>query len=233
MSTAVREKLDYKPADGWARCDLSDNEIVGFVLAGNEAAFEGIMRRYNRLLYRLARSILGSDQDAEDAVQESYVRAYFKLGQFRGPGGFPSWISRIVINEALARMRGNRPRDAGVLDAEAVATDPGSRPDRLAMSDDILALIESALDTLPQDFRLVFMLRAVEELSVQETADILDIKPATVKTRFHRARGLMRTALTRRIGGVAPKSFYFAGERCNRIVEKAFGRISGYDNIAQ
>ena len=232
MSTAVQEKLKYTPADGWARCDLSDKEIVGLVLAGNEAAFEGIMRRYNRLLYRLARSILQHDQEAEDAVQESYVRAYFNLGQFKGPGGFPSWISRIVINESLTRVRRKKPQDAGVADADDVATDPASRPDRVAMTDDILDLIESALDTLPQDFRLVFMLRAVEELSVAETAEILNIKPATVKTRFHRARGLMRKTLTRRIGDAAPKSFYFAGERCNRIVEMTFGRISGYDNKA-
>lgn len=235
MRDVAQEKNSYTPPDGWARCVLSDQEIVALVTGGNEAAFEGIMRRYNRLLFRLARSIVANDQDAEDAVQESYVRAYFKLSQFKGPGGFASWLSRITINEALSRAR-RKSRvsaldDCG-LDADGIAMDARLRPDRMAMSDDILGLIESAVDTLPQDFRLVFMLRAVEELSVQETADILDLNPATVKTRFHRARGLMRKTLTRRLGSAVPQSFYFAGKRCDRIVANTFERISGHDDEA-
>ena len=208
-------------------------EIITLVLAGNDAAFEGIMRRYNRLLYRLARSIVQSDQDAEDVVQDSYVRAYFSLSQFHGPGGFPSWISRIAINEALSRLRKRRPTHDHSVNAEELPNDSGHRPDKAAMSQDTLTLIESALDTLPQDFRLVFMLRAVEELSVNETAEILGINPATVKTRFYRARRLMRKTLTRRIGDAAPKSFYFAGEKCNRIVERTFKKIAGVNVGAQ
>ena len=153
------------------------------------------MRRYNRLLYRLARSILRNNEDAEDAVQESYVRAYFSLKQFKGPGGFPTWLSRIAINEALSKLRKNKLPDDHSVSPDEIPTEPGVRPDSVAMSEDTLRLIESALDTLPQDFRLVFMLRAVEELSVSETAEILSINPATVKTRFFRARRLMRKML--------------------------------------
>lgn len=218
---------DYRPpASGWAACTLDDAQIVGLVLAGNDAAFEALMRRYNRLLFRLARAILHNDSDAQDVVQDSYVKAFFRLSQFRGPAGFQSWMSRIVINEAISSLRGVAPNVSGG-DPDELTNDRRSRPEEIAMSDDTVRLIEAAVDRLPDDFRVVFMLRGIEQLTVAETAEILDINPATVKTRFFRARNLIRRSLTRRIAGAVPDSFSFAGERCDRIVAAVFERTAG------
>lgn len=210
-----------------ARRRLPDIDIVRQVLAGDTAAFEGIMRRYNRLLFRLARSIVARDDEAEDVVQEGYVRAYFRLRQFEGPDGFASWLSRIVINEALARVRKRGLAiDAHRTTDELPAASRG-RPEEIAMGKDTMALIESAIDALPRDFRSVFMMRAVEGLTVAETAALLDIKPATVKTRYFRAKAQIGRSLTRRIGDAVPASFSFDGPRCDRIVHDVFAAIAG------
>lgn len=227
MST-VNRLDDYRPPDsGWAACELDDTQIVELVLSGNDAAFEGLMRRYNRLLFRLARGILQDDSGAQDIVQDSYVKAYFRLSQFRGPAGFGSWIARIVINEALSSLRGVGPDLGSASDPDELTTDRRYRPEDIAMSDDTVRLIEAAVDRLPDNFRVVFMLRGIEQLTVDETATILGINPATVKTRFHRARGLIRRSLTRRIADTVPDSFNFAGERCDCVVAAVFERIAG------
>lgn len=228
--SAVESFRDYRPpAAGWAACDLADDQIVSLVLSGNDAAFEGLMRRYNRLLFRLARGIVDNDADVQDIVQESYVKAYFRLSQFRGPAGFPSWIARIVINHALSSVRGKSPPGDHDVPTDELAADRRYRPEDIAMSEDTVRLIEAVVDRLPSDFRVVFMLRGIEQLSVSETAAILDINPTTVKTRFHRARALIRKSLTRRIGDSVPDSFNFGGERCDRIVAAVFARIAGND----
>lgn len=211
----------------WVRCRLGDAELVSRILAGDTAAFEGVMRRYNQRLFRIARGILGNDADAQDAVQEAYVRAYYRLSQFEGPDGFAGWLSRIVVNEALGRVRRRSLAIDDARDADELPTPRKDRPEDAAMSTDTLELIESAIDALPRDFRIVFMLRAVEGLTVEETAASLDIKPATVKTRYFRAKELLKTSLTRRIEETVPSSFSFAGARCDRIVHEVFASLAG------
>lgn len=211
----------------WTASPLTDAEIVRLVLDGNDAAFEGIMRRYNRLLFRLARGIVGRDDEAKDVVQESYVRAYYRLAQFQGPDGFASWLSRIVVNEAITRTRRKSFNADDDRSSEEIPTDRQERPEDIAMSKDTLDLIEAAIDALPADFRVVFMLRAVEGLSVEETAELLDLKPATVKTRYFRARTQIRERLERRIHDAVPSSFSFDGPRCDAVVDAVFAAIAG------
>jgi RNA polymerase sigma-70 factor, ECF subfamily len=197
---------------------LPDVAIVDRVLAGDVALYELIMRRYNRLLFRLARSILHEDEEARDAVQVAYVRAYYHLNQFKGPTGFKSWLARIVINEANARLR-----RAPVLikHDDQILTLPdwdADGPEGAAMTGDLLQVLQTAIDRLPEEFRSVFILRGVEQLSIAETAEMLDIKAATVKTRFHRARRLLQESLHRKLDDIARETFRFDGSRCDRIV---------------
>ena len=210
----------------WARSKLPDTQIVELVLSGNDAAYEAIMRRYNRFLYRIARGILGSDEDARDVVQECYIRAYFALHQFRGPAGFPSWLARIAVNEATSRARRKEIPVSDRAGAEREQADKGQRPEEAAMTRDSLRFIETAIADLPADFRLVFMLRGVEQLSVRETAEFLDINPATVKTRYHRARQILQKLLERRLEDIAPATFEFAGAHCDGIVAGVLDAIS-------
>jgi RNA polymerase sigma-70 factor (ECF subfamily) len=205
---------------------MPDLEVIRRVLAGEIALYELVMRRHNRLLFRLARGIVRDDDEARDVVQETYVRAYRKLGQFRGPDGFKSWLAQIAINEARARVR--KPLvlvgDAeAVVDLHALQTD---EPEFDAMSTEAQRIIESAIDGLPDDFRVVFVLRGVEQLSIAESAEVLGIKEATVKTRFHRARVLLRQALIRRLDELAPSSFDFDGSRCDAIVAAVLTKLT-------
>ena len=197
---------------------MPDLEVIARVLAGEAALFELIMRRYNRLLFRLARGVVRDDDEARDVVQDAYLRAYRKLEQFRGPHGFKSWLVQIALNEARGRLR--KPfaladDDDALVDLQALQAD---EPEFDAMSCEARRIIETAIDGLPDDFRVVFMLRGVEQLSIAESAELLGIKEATVKTRFHRARSLLRHALIRRLDEIAPSSFGFDGSRCDAIV---------------
>ena len=215
---------------------LPDMQLIHRVRAGDPVAFELIMRRYNRRLFRLVRSMLRNEAEAEDVVQEAYVRAYTKLGDFIGPHGFSSWLCRIAINEALGRLRQkNRVisleeyRKADETDAagrpDEAMTDSKPNPERLAANGELRRILEEAIDALPDDFRAVFVLRAVEGMSVAETAEVLAIRPETVKTRFFRARRLLQGAIGARIGAVAATAFEFAGERCDRIVANVLKTI--------
>jgi RNA polymerase sigma-70 factor (ECF subfamily) len=216
---------------------LADDELVRRIRAGDPAAFELIMRRYNRRLFRIARSILRDPLEAEDAVQEAYLRAYANLGSFKGPLGFSAWICRIVSNEALGRLR-QRTRVVS-LDDYRSASEPSTRsealrtmqpnPERLALSSELRRALEHAIDALPPEFAAVFMLRAVEGLSIAETSESLGIRPETVKTRFHRARKLLRQQLAGRFEEVVPTAFEFAGERCDRIVATVLDRVARQD----
>lgn len=227
MNDNIPAGIDQEQSGSWATSRLPDVDIIARVLAGDSAAYEGIMRRYNRRLYRIARGITTSDEDAKDVVQESYVRAYFRLAQFQGPDGFASWISRIVINEAISRGRKRRLSYDNAVNPDDLAIDTNNRPENIAMGDDTLQMIETAIDKLPLEFRIVFMLRGVEELSVKETADLLNIKPATVKTRFHRARILVKKTLSRRLNDLTPSTFSFDGRRCDSIVGAVFAAVAG------
>lgn len=212
-----------------------DAELVRRALGRDEAAVRAIMQANNRRLYRLARGILRNDAEAEDVVQDTYVRAFTHLEQFRGDSSLSTWLSRIAINEALGRLRRQRP---GVEWSESERSAPQAHiiPFPLASSDDpeksmaqreIREVVEHAIDELPEPFRLVFITRVVEGMNVEETADILGLKPETVKTRLHRARNLLRDNVERKIGPVAMEAFPFAGRRCERLTEAVLTRL-GY-----
>lgn len=212
-----------------------DAELAARAAAGDQRAFETIMRRNNQLLFRTARSILKNDEEAEDAVQEAYLQAYRALGGFRADARLSTWLVRIVANEALGRLR-RRGTDVIPLDtvtdtAEApmetfMDQDPNGQPERAAERAEVRKLIEARIDMLPDAFRPVFMLRGVEEFTVEETAAALSIPEETVRTRFFRARGLMREGLSRDLDLAYEEAFAFAGERCDRIVARVMARLN-------
>ena len=215
---------------------LPDGDLVERVRAGDAAAFELIMRRHNRRLFRLARSVLRNGTEAEDVVQATYVRAYASLHEFVGPHGFPAWLGRIALNEALGRVRGwgrvvalDDYVSAGEGDAAVRRIDTMSTqhpdPERLAGNAELRRLLEVAIDALPDEFRTVFVLRAVEGLSIAETAEALSLRPETVKTRFHRARRRLQEMLGARFEALMPAAFEFGGERCDRIVATVLARL--------
>lgn len=215
-----------------------DAELVSLSIAGNDLAFAQIMRRYNRLLFRTARSILKNDDDTQDALQEAYLRAWRALASFRAEARLSTWLVRIVVNEALARLRHNGARPAQVLPLSAsmqadgetqemqMPANPNDQPEPTLMRAQIRQQIEARIDTLPDAFRTVFMLRGVEEMSVEEVAQVLGIPEATVRTRFFRARSLLREGLSRDIDLGLGDAFSFAGLRCDRIVAGVLARIS-------
>jgi RNA polymerase sigma-70 factor, ECF subfamily len=204
---------------------IDDADVVDRVLAGDAALFELIMRRYNRLLFRLARAIVREDDEARDVVQAAYVLAYFHLDQFRGPTGFTSWLARIAVNEAYGRSRRGPALVADGHDVLALPDWEAAQPENAAIGGDLLQSLQSAIDRLPDEYRSVFMLRGVEELSVAETAAVLDVKAATVRTRFHRARRLLQRALQHERYDAARDAFRFDGTACDRIVTDVFARI--------
>ena len=212
----------------------ADVDLPRRVAAGDTKAFEVLMRTYNRRLFRTARAILRDDAAAEDALQEAYLRIYGSIGSFRGDAKLSTWLVRIVANEALARRRKDQ-RRAQILpihgggDEEQgmeESADRGEGPQRQAERGEIRQLLETKIDALPDSFRAVFVLRALEELSVEETAAALGIPEATVRSRFFRARGLLREAISREIDVAFDSAFGFAGERCDRIVAGVLARIA-------
>jgi len=200
---------------------------------GDGVAMEAIMRRHNRTLYRAARSILKSDTEAEDAVQEAYVRAYQALPGFRGEASLGTWLTRIAVNEALARLRRRR-RDDNVVafgdafDPDTAASASVDSPEGGLMRGQVRTLLERHIDRLPPAFRTVFVLRALEEMSVEEVAASLEVPPATVRTRYFRARALLRGGLEREIDLACTDVFGFEGARCDRIVIAVLFRIRGF-----
>ena len=193
------------------------------------AAFEALMRQHNRRLYRTARSILRHDGDAEDCVQEAFLQAWRRRDQFRGEAAPSTWLTRIVINEALMKLRRNKATAGTVaidnvvdLDAHVEASVGNAQrlpgPDAEALRHELCALLERKIDELPQAFRIVFMLRAIEEMSAEETAQCLGIPEATVRTRLFRARSLLRESIASDVDVALASAFEFMGERCDRIV---------------
>jgi RNA polymerase sigma-70 factor (ECF subfamily) len=211
-----------------------DAELVRRALARDDIAFRIIMERHNRRLYRIARGILRNDTEAEDVVQEAYVKAFTHLDGFRGDSSLATWLSRITMNEALGRLR--RERLAVDLDTfEAQRTEAqiiqfpqtvtSDDPERTMAQREILQLVERATDNLPEIFRIVFITRVIEGMSVEETADLLGLQPKTVKTRLHRARRLVREQLDKQIGPVLMDAFPFAGRRCERMTNAVMQRL--------
>jgi RNA polymerase sigma-70 factor (ECF subfamily) len=211
-----------------------DAELAARALARDASAFRAIMQRHNRRLYRIARGILRNNTEAEDAVQEAYVSAFTHLASYRGESTLATWLSRMVMNEALGRLRRRRPTvDLGALElvrseAEIIQfplSTPNDDPERTMAQRQILQLAEQATDNLPEVFRLVFVTRVIEGMSVEETSELLGIKPQTVKTRLHRARKLVRDQLDRQMGPVLMDAFPFAGRRCERLTEAVMARL--------
>jgi len=215
---------------------LSDAEIARRIAADDHDAFRVLMRRHNQTLYRTARGILRDDAEAEDAVQEAWVLAYRAMGRFRGEARLSTWLVRIVANEAIARARKRR-RGAEIIrldgdtepsvdtGAAAMTESASEQPEHGALRAETRRLIEKTIDELPDAFRAVFALRALEEMSVEETAAALRIPEATVRTRFFRARALLRESLAREIDFALEDTFAFAGARCDRIVDGVMARI--------
>jgi RNA polymerase sigma-70 factor, ECF subfamily len=227
--------MRHAPINALAPAAPDDAELVRRALTRDEAAVRAIMQANNRRLYRLARGILRNDAEAEDVVQDTYVRAFTHLEQFRGDSSLSTWLSRIAMNEAVGRLRRQKP---GVEWSELEKSAPQAQiiPFPLASSDDpeksmaqreIQHVVEHAIDELPEPFRLVFITRVIEGMNVEETAEILGLKPETVKTRLHRARNLLRDNVERKIGPVVMEAFPFAGRRCERLTEAVLTRL-GY-----
>jgi RNA polymerase sigma-70 factor, ECF subfamily len=212
-----------------------DSDLVALVLAGDGAAFAAIMTRYNQRLFRVARGVVRDEAEAEDVLQEAYVRAFAALPGFRGEAGLGTWLTRIVLNEALGRMRRRRPTEQlEVLDQDAQTGDsrvvmfPGvtaPNPEAAAARSEVRRLLEHAIDNLPEAFRLVFVMRDIEEMSIEETAANLSIRPETVKTRLHRARRLLRKNLDDKLSTVLRDTFPFQGARCARITQAVMARL--------
>lgn len=214
--------------------DTLDAELARRAAGGDEAAFEAIMRRHNRLLFRTARSILKSDTEVQDVLQEAYLRAWRALSNFRSDAKLSTWLVRIVINEALGRVR---KKDAQIIPLEAamasfepevqtsLTADPERQPEGIAMRAELRKLMEARIDMLPEAFRTVFVLRAVEEMSVEEVSQALEIPEATVRTRFFRARSLLRERLASDIDVTLSDAFSFDGARCDRIVAAVRARL--------
>ncbi len=210
---------------------IADAELAARVASGDGAAFELLMRRHNRRLYRIARSVLRDDADAEDALQESYLAAYRAIGSFRGESSLATWLSRLVLNQCFARRRREKRRDNIVSIVPETEGGIGEAdfetPDRSLVRSQLRELLQRRLDELPEAFRTVFVLRCVEELSVEETAELLAIPEATVRSRHFRARGLLRESLAQDLDVAEQELMGFDGERCDRIVAAVLARTTG------
>lgn len=208
---------------------LSDDEVVRRVLAGDRALFEVLVRRHNQRLYRAARAILRDEAEAEDVMQHAYVEAYSHLGQFAGRAQVSTWLTKIAVYEALARLRRRarearrEPPCARHEDEMTTLRSPGPDPEQQALQGEVRTLLESAIDALPTLLRAAFVLREVEGLSTAETAECLAVSAEVVKTRLHRARARLREEMFQRTG--AATAFPLHLSRCDRVVARVFERL--------
>jgi RNA polymerase sigma-70 factor (ECF subfamily) len=209
---------------------LDDMALARRVAAGDRSAFDALMRINNRRLYRLARATMRNDAEAEEALQEAYIAAYRGMAGFRGESTLATWLSRMVLNECLGRLRKGARRQNVIPmvtsdEMDSIHANEEEVPDKVLVRSEMRALIERKLGELPEDFRLVFVLRSVEELSVEETADSLGIEQATVRSRHFRARSLLRESLAREIDVAERDLFDFGGARCDRTVSAVNARL--------
>ncbi len=222
--------MDERAVIRQERNDFSNEEVVRRVRAGQTDLFEILMRRYNQRVYRLARAVLRSDAEAQDVAQEAWVRAYEHLDQFEGRAEFSTWLCRIAIHEAWARMRRSRryetiePHPTGE-DREMKEASVDPNPEGAAYGREVGLLVQEAVDALPEGYRTVFVLRQIEGLSTAETAECLELSEETVKTRLHRARSALRQQLLEKAGPGIRQAFPFLGPRCDRMVETVLTRI--------
>jgi RNA polymerase sigma-70 factor (ECF subfamily) len=222
--------------------DTPDGTLVAQALAHEEAAVREIVRRYNQRLFRAARSIIRNDADAEDVVQAAYVQAFTHLGSFRAEAQLSTWLTRIVINEAIGRLRRAKPTtgleqveleqatSAQIIQFPLLQTNPD--PETAMSRQEIRALLEQAVDALPEHFRAVFVLRDVEGLSAEETAAQLMIRPETVNTRLFRARRLLRTAIEEQLAPAFSGLFPFDGERCVHMADRVVTELRRVGQLA-
>lgn len=224
MSTmAIMERARL---EGW-----TDEEVIARVLAGDTALFEIIMRRYNQRLYRVARAILRDDDEAEDVMQDTYVRAFQHLHQFEGRAKFSTWLTRIAVHEALGRVR-RRGRFDDLesftdSDGEILMASTAPSPEQQVSAGELNRLLEDAVLALPDHYRAVLIMRDIEEMDTTDTAAALEISEENVKVRLHRARALLRRELYARAGAGARATFQFPATRCDRVVNAVFERLSG------
>ena len=216
--------------------EQADDVLIRQVLGGNTALFELLMRRYNERVYRAARSIVRDEHEAEDVMQQVYINAFTHLRQFTGAARFSTWLTRIAINEALARVRRQGRYEA--FDEEGsnveplMTHDPADDPERQAFAHELRGLLETAIDSLPNGMREVFVLREVEGLSTLEVAECLGVSEDVVKTRLSRGRALLRRLLIERTGAAAPEAFRFYRPRCDRVVANVLATITGHSPSA-
>ena len=210
---------------------ISDDDVVSRVRAGETGLYEMLMRRYNQRLFRVIRSVVMNDDEAEDVLQEAWVRAYEHLDQFAGRASFSTWVTRIAFHEALARTRKNRrwtplenPEGEIMAEAERRQT-TAETPEMQAERSQLGRMLQAAVDGLPETYRSVFVLREVEQLSTTETAECLELSEEAVKTRLHRSRALLRRDLESRLGPAISEAYAFLGARCDRIVMRVLERI--------
>ena len=213
------------------RPEQPDAEVIAQVLQGNTAMFELLMRRYNERVYRAARAIVRDEQEAEDVMQQAYVNAFTHLHQFNGASQFSTWLTRIAINEALARVRRQGRYEA--LDDERSSVEPLMRdhaadPERQAFTGELRDLLEWAIDTLSDGMREVFVLRDVEGLSTSEVSECLGVSEDVVKTRLSRGRAALRRLMLERTGVTTPDAFRFERPRCDRVVAQVLARLSPF-----
>jgi RNA polymerase sigma-70 factor (ECF subfamily) len=211
-----------------------DRSMAMSIAAGDASAFERMMRRYNRRLYRLACATLRDRTEAEDALQDAYICAYRSMGNFRGDASLGTWLSRLVLNECFARMRRNVRRENVVpmvsasrhVESTLMIVDKSDSPDAALGRGQIRELLERKVDELPDSYRTVFVLRSVEELTVGETAEILGIPEETVRSRHFRAKNQLRESLARELDSAEPDLFEFGGDHCDRVVANVLARLA-------
>ena len=214
-----------------------DAEIVRRVQAGDSALFEILMRRHNQRVYRVVRAVVKDEADVEDVMQQAYINAFTHLQQFEERSQFSTWLVRIALHEAFGRRRKVQRAETTAARSHADVDDdrgelmetlasPAADPERQAYARELHRVLEAAVDTLPEAYRTVFMLRDIEGLSTSETGQGLGLGDEAVKTRLHRARAMIRRAVTARIGEVAARTFQFHAPRCDRVVSAVLARIS-------
>jgi RNA polymerase sigma-70 factor (ECF subfamily) len=218
----------------WRSVTLTDEQIVERVRAGETALFEVLMRRYNQRLYRVVRGVLRDEAETEDVMQQAYVNAFQHLDQFASRSKFATWLTKIALYEAFARVRkssryepvcptvGEESEETIMLRLESA----GPTPERLAFASELRSLLESSIDALPPGYRTVFVMREVEAMSTAETAECLEINEDAVKTRLHRARAMLQRDLYQRAGLAAPDALHFHLSRCDRVVDRVFGALA-------
>ena len=220
--------------------ELGESELLLGLRAGRSSAYADLMRRNNQRLYRLARGVLGDDAEAEEAVQAGYIRAFTHIDSFKGEASISTWLARIVLNEAMMRQRKRRPTvDIDDVSEQVLAAGPAAAatqrepsPEQALARREISRAIERAVDALPAAFRSVFVLRAIEQLSIEETAVSLGIPEETVKTRLHRANKLLRATLAENFGAIFEGAFPFLGPRCDRLVAAVLRQLELPDSPA-